>query len=532
MEFTRILLKKKLKVVSLYLYTLWYLNPIQIFFGLKKLFFKASIPVVRAPVVFRPANVEKIASISPNYVKISGNSSCSIFRHDVKELKDAGKDYLIPFSWHYWEWINSLHPLGATKFASQGVRDGVAGEKWRWHPYTCSKRIISISIFILNNLKNYELKKPHNFLITELKAAEMYLSKTIEYNVGANHVLTNYAALTVASKLLCGSEFNQKYYKYKRLFNVQFSSSVHFERSYAYSVQLVYEALLVWQIAGLRDWAFLNRLREVVRDLRQYNVDGLGEFGDRVIEQTPQIDDVWRLLQRLGGADQVEAKNLSVAPTYENILGYQVLRIESMSLVIDAGSPSPRNQPGHAHDSTGALAVTCYGNLVIGSSVTTTYERCLARSLQRSRRAYSKVINYGNVQEPWASFRVARRRHASAKFRAREKVLEVTVPTSIGRWWRTVTVRSDLFEITDTVEHLQPVVCQFILGEGASGEQVSDAVIMIYMAEGIKARFSMKAGEKLRLSKKKIGAGYGQYRTADIIKIHGVGSVTYEICVE
>lgn len=530
MKITSINSRRLVRLSFLYINAIRYLTVKQIIYGIYTRCKRTRSPrVARQRSRFLLEQTSKIEFLQPAYIQWCGAQSLSVFGLQAVDCVDYLDDYLVHFSFHYLDWLNTgSHEQVLMMFRSYVVEEEYK-DKWRWHPYTCSKRIISLAIFLANSKKGHESGGDCDLLIGELESCYTHLRRNFEYHVGANHVLTNWAATVIAEAVLCPEAMAISYERFKKEFFSQFCSALHYERSHAYSVQLIYEAALVFQFAGRTDQLFLGALIQVAQDLSCFEADGLTEFGDRVTEQTPQMPDVRKLLSRLHGGSPVdESMPVRNAPV-EEVLGYHILRKGCLTLVVDAGTPSPSYQPGHAHDSTGAIAVNYAGRPVIGSATTTTYERSLRRALQRSRRAYSKVLNAGVSQQHWASFRIAKRRPPTVTRQPNSKRLSIMMQTDRGKWTRSLGYAQAGFVITDLMTPESRILSQFILAEGARAIALSERSIGIVIDDVVRLQLNITNNGKIKIVKKTIGSGYLSFREAEVIKADGLAPVSYEI---
>jgi len=128
-------------------------------------------------------------------------------------------------------------------------------------------------------------------------------------------------------------------------------------------------------------------------------------------------------------------------------------------LILDAGPPGPRYQPGHAHCSLLSFEMSQGGRRVFVNSGTSTYERGEERLRQRGTAAHNTLMLDGEEQsEIWASHRMGRRAapldrgSAEHSFEAAHDGYLRLEGHPLHR--RRVTLEDDRLEVLDRVEGL------------------------------------------------------------------------------
>ena len=101
-----------------------------------------------------------------------------------------------------------------------------------WHPYVVSRRMPNQIIWSINNRK-------HSIFIKEISNEYEYLKRSLEYDIGANHLLSNYRALVFGSFFLLSGKRTKNIKKYVSLFFSELEKQVlpdggHYERSPMY----------------------------------------------------------------------------------------------------------------------------------------------------------------------------------------------------------------------------------------------------------------------------------------------------------
>lgn len=323
-------------------------------------------------------------------------------------------DYIVKFSAHYLDFLNSKKIDFHEKFLMILEYYKKSNSRYFYHSYSCSRRIINIHNFILNTrLSGYELMK----LIGLLREEYHLLRGKIEYEIDANHLLTNLCALACCEHLF-SSKMKYKF-RYLKEFKVQFSGGLHYERSFSYHSLLVNEFLLYCVIANENNLVeeFFNKTS--VTDLYGFlsDLDSYPQFGDCFSDT---INDDMETIK--------PHKKNSVLSQNEwfEIGGYWFFVSGNLKIIVDGGRPSPSFQPGHAHSSTLSINIFFNGKEVVTNLGTNTYDNCKRRDSQRAQSSYSspQLLNGENLQEVWSSFRVAKRRPIKFQIRKAALVLE------------------------------------------------------------------------------------------------------------
>ncbi|MEN8144186.1 MAG: heparinase II/III-family protein, partial [Gemmatimonadota bacterium] len=154
----------------------------------------------------------------------------------------------------------------------------------------------------------------------------------------------------------------------------------------------------------------LGRLRQMTQALVWLSrPDGsLRLFNDSANGIAPPADDLFASARAVLGAEPERRSGAFSLPG----TGFRGLVSEDQKtrLVVDAGEPAPRYQPGHAHCGLLSFELDWSGRSVIVDSGVHGYDGDPYREYVRSTRAHNTVSVGGSEQsEVWATFRVARR---------------------------------------------------------------------------------------------------------------------------
>ena len=125
------------------------------------------------------------------------------------------------------------------------------------HPYVISKRLINLSSYYSNRKNKIFDKKIKKLILDRIEKDYKSLINNIEHHIDANHLLTNYAALSIAGKIFNREDSFKRLYE--KTFISQFSS-LHYERSTSYTKQLIYEAYIYKSIVGIDNKYMIEKI--------------------------------------------------------------------------------------------------------------------------------------------------------------------------------------------------------------------------------------------------------------------------------
>lgn len=430
-----------------YFFTVQHLKIRQLFFQLYRKAFPvtASAKICKKKLIISN-DIQKLDFINSNDMEFSNNKICVLGRdvYDFKsnKLLSPDDDYLHEFSFFYFNWLFMQNIAQRNNLILNS--ESWTKEIFFMHPYVVSKRVLNSVTFLINS-ENLDTSIQEKVL-TRLKDDFLFLKNNIEYHIDANHLLTNYAALTISAKyfgLIEALNYTKIYWKE---FWIQCSDLLHYERSPAYTGQLINEAILIYQISDKRllKKNTLQHLTNILNFLINLLESGLKiNFVDNIWEQSPDLEQLRKLRSKLNPNSLTFKKKLPIS-----VAGYLFLHRERFNISLEAGSPSPKHQPGHAHDSTGGIEVS-YNDLplIVNPSIST-YENNKIRNIERSRIGHSTLQSIYPVQQTWSAFRVAKRSypvHALGRFTA-----GCSFFTKEGRFSRSITLYKKYITIKDS----------------------------------------------------------------------------------
>lgn len=315
----------------------------------------------------------------------------------------------------------------------------IVGDKW--NPYVIAERLMNWIGFCSQycDIANENIITYASWIHEQ--AYE--LRQSVEYQLGANHLLSEGRALLAAGSFLK----DENLYKYgKRLLRNEYKEQFlddggHYERSVSYhveSLQQYFEAITIMlKCHDMEAYQFIKMIRPAYNFLNGM-ISVLGKiplFNDSAYDYP--FYDARDFLSTANLLYSNEAPNAVDGEYYErwNLIdiqkepifwesrvwfqntGYLHYKIknksEKYSFYFDAADCGPDSNLGHTHaDALSVLLSNTNKELLVDSGVFT-YQAGEKRNLCRSTKAHNTVeIDGRNSAEIWSAFRVARRGHS------------------------------------------------------------------------------------------------------------------------
>jgi len=290
----------------------------------------------------------------------------------------------------------------------QAQRDGDA-----WHPYCISRRLpIWAQLFALREPPE-ELRD--RFLEIFACQAEV-LSKTLEFDLGGNHLLENLRALALAGSFLDGPLSESWLDLAMRQFRKQLAFQVlphgeHYEGSPMYHCQVLGNLLQVAVATtgvqnGLADDCRQNAA--AMHSFLQSILHPDGEiplFSDSCWGETHSVEEINALAQlvEIETAAQISRPTTVAGP-------YWIWRNDDDALIFDAGPVGASDLPAHAHCDLLGFEASIAGQRWFVDSGLFDYEESEMRDYCRSSAAHNVVtVDHQNCCDVWSRFRMGRR---------------------------------------------------------------------------------------------------------------------------
>lgn len=252
-------------------------------------------------------------------------------------------------------------------------------------------------------------------LLGSVAAQLDWLAGNVERHLRANHLQRNLTALAWG-ELVFQQERPARYLPelWDQLFVQVLPDGGHYERSPLYQAVALDDYLRTVGLcrgAGVAVPAeVLGRLSAMTKAfIKLSRPDGtLHLFNDAANGERPSREAILRVARRVLSIETEEVEGAFDLPD----VGYfgWIHPESGVRLVVDAGPPGPREQPGHAHCDMLSFEFDLDGHPVIVDAGVHGYDGDPFREYVRSTRAHNTVqIDGGEQHEMWATFRVARR---------------------------------------------------------------------------------------------------------------------------
>ncbi len=306
----------------------------------------------------------------------------------------------------------------------------IKGDKW--NPYVVAERLTNWIGYCVEYSKK-ELEKYASWIYSQA----IVLSKSIEYQLGGNHLLSEAKSLTYAGSFL---KDNALYLLGKRIIfdeaHEQFlSDGGHYERSVSYHVESLQQLFETYSILKQLNDPDADVLLDLMKKPYQFlngmiGVDGrIPLFNDSAVdypfydakdflstsafifsEGAPKGKEGYYA----GHWNWLEGSSQIIWPlkTFYEQTGYLHYRFPSnnYSLFMDVANNGPDYNLGHAHADALSILLTSTEKGVFVDSGVFTYQPGDNRNYCRSTKAHNTVeIDGLNSAEIWSAFRVARR---------------------------------------------------------------------------------------------------------------------------
>jgi uncharacterized heparinase superfamily protein len=397
----------------------------------------------------------------------------------------------------------------------------VPGRGPAWHPYPAALRAWSFCGIYRDLVQGGPIEAPFR---VELAAHADFLRRSLETDVGGNHLIKNLKAL-VGLAVFFGDHalLTTAINRLRRQIAVQvLPDGGHYERAPAYHCQVLGDLI---DVAGLLRAAQQDEpagLSEAIESMRRWLGAVLTPQGD-----VPILNDGFPVSPELLAAIRPGAPVVSplhVLPA----TGLSRITVGDWDVLADIGAPCPRELPAHAHADTLSCVVHIGAEPLIIDTGTSTYKAGAARDRERSTAAHNTVeVDRNNSTEVWGAFRAGRRARVFA-VSAHVEAGEVTVeaahdgyrhlpgrPTHHRRW----SVRADELRIDDTVtgRGRHHVTIRWHLAPDARLRLVSGGVAVATAAGEIGVTITATSEPTVTVATAEVSVGFGRTVTAPVL---------------
>jgi len=411
----------EIKKLILYINTLKYLKPIQVYYRLyyffrNRFFLKNQTKSLnKEPSSLKwSKGILNIDSLKKNKKFIFLN-----IEHQFKEEIDWNIDIygkLWTYNLNYFDYLNQqsntakegLELINTYIKKSLLLKDGK-------EPYPISLRGINwIKFLSKNKIKDQKINQ-------YLYADYQNLLYNLEYHLLGNHLLENGFSLYFAAYYF---DDKQLYKKAKKILINQLNEQIltdgaHFELSPMYHQIVLHRVLdcinLIQLNTKKKDDLFLfliEKAKLMLSWLQEitYKNGEIPMLNDSTNNIAPSSNQLFKYAEKIGLKWKVKALSTS---------GYRKVNVAQYELIIDIGNIKANYQPGHTHSDLFNFELYVKNKPFIVDTGISTYEKNNLRNQQRSTKAHNTVqVNNLNQTEVWGGFRVARR--------AKSKIVEET----------------------------------------------------------------------------------------------------------
>ena len=415
----------------LYVRTIRNMKPIQVFSRMKKMFgLGNSLGILPQPMPQDIRRFESVEELDYDKIFLSRFSADEFvdgwisFLHEKEKFNWKGEwlfreqSALWNFNLHYFEFLMPLtysykvthdaRYLERIKASILGwIENNPCGIGTGWMSYTIAVRIVYwwSCFFTFSNVLEDRFKRR---MLASMYEQYVYLSGHLEKDLLANHYLEDLKAL-----ILCAIAFqdermlNKALTEFKKQCREQIlPDGMHYELSPMYH-KIILEAVLRVAVA-------LKSVGKQDREIEAYlpkMLDAANAFEDGM-ERIPLFNDggnnVAKSLDALLDATQnhYEMTPEKIASLPDS--GYYFFRNGVWTLMVDAGRPGAKENPGHTHCDAMSFELFREGHPVLVNCGTYAYQ-CADRAFFRSTRAHNTLSISGTEQsECWGAFRMGR----------------------------------------------------------------------------------------------------------------------------
>lgn len=425
-----------IKKIKLYINTIRYLKPKQVFFQLKR---KVEKDISMNVSSFSINNCDPLKlkvdelDLDEGYLerfdvtKILKNQIVLLneeYALDTNNWNNPKASHLWNFNLHYFEFAvalaGSYYKTNDIKYYSKfkellnswiDANRDIKGDAWQ--AYTISLRIPNL--FICFDLFGEIFEEDTGFrekVLQNLYLQYQHLREHQELHLLGNHYFENLKTILICS-LYFGKKrtYKTNILRLKKEMKVQIlEDGLHFELSIMYHKIILEDIIRIAVSLRQREpkdmASILLTIQKMVDTLASLE-KGMGKIplfndaGDGVAKESYQL---LKATKRL----------FSIEPVYKtdfSISGYYKLYKDNIAIMCDAGKLGPDYMPGHGHCDALSFELSIAGNPVFVNSGTYQYQGEL-RNYFRSTEAHNTVV-IGNQQqsEYWGEHRVARRIH-------------------------------------------------------------------------------------------------------------------------
>lgn len=492
----------KLNRISIYLNTIKYLKPTQVYYQLwyrlKRRVFKYKNPY------FHSSPITQHPSLNNSINNSSSKMTFNFLNLSYKFQDDIDWNYLSNgklwcYNLNYFDFIHDMDVTTAESTILDYINQ-LDSKSVGIDPYCISLRGINWIKWLVTNPPIHQSSN-HPIIQSSLLSQFSHLTRFLEYHLQGNHLLENVISLLWAGIYFQNDSWTKRA---KKLLSQQLKEQILPDGSH-FELSPMYHQILLGRLLDICSFLGTRLLEESVSTTKQSSVENLQQLLKKTISN--MLTYLNSITFSNGDIPMVNDSTYGIAPTTNELnskagrLGFtinsstqqlnnpQLIRTPSYELFIDVAQIGPDYIPGHAHADTFSFILNTKSPFIVDTSIST-YENNELRHYQRSTKAHNTVeVNGKDSSQVWSSFRVANR----------AKVYDVQISDgcisakhdgykSIGCIHERIFEYGNEIEITDILESKQDVigVAYFHFNDDVKVSIINNTVI----ANGVKIEFN------------------------------------------
>lgn len=461
--------------LSLYLRTIYRMRPIQIYSRLKRILGLESTFGVRPQPM--PEKIRRFESVKeldydavfllrfPADEFIAGRMT---FLHETEQFDWDGewdfpnRSALWNYNLHYFEFLmpmvysyEATHDVkylkGVENFISGWIEHNPRGVGVGWAPYTISIRLVYwfSCFFTLSDVLEDKFKIR---MLSSMYEQYTHLSVHLEKDLLANHYLENLKAMVLCAVAFCDERMLVRALaEFKNQCEKQIlPDGVHYELSPMYH-QIVLENVLrvtaALRSVGRQDHEIESLLPNMLAASVSFEggLERIPLFNDGGCNVAKSLD---ALLLTAKNHFGLEAKRRDSLPDS----GFYFFRMEPWTLIVDAGLPGARENPGHVQCDAMSFELFRAGHPVLVNCGTYAYQ-CADRPFFRSTSAHNTLSIAGAEQsECWSAFRMGKGSSVKVKDAGKNGIQMIMTDQCGNTAERWIRMENEKLLISDTVQ--------------------------------------------------------------------------------
>lgn len=419
---------KYIYLFIIYFNTIKYLKFSQIFYRIKKIYFKKFKKLNTKIKFFKLSNIpiktnsflEKNIEMNENYIVLL-NKKVYLYKLN---WNNSNYNKLLIYNLNYFDFLLSKYANNNTTFCIRIINKWIKNCQNQlsdaWDPYPTSRRLINWIKWIKKNEINI------NEINISIYLQTRWLYKNLEYDLLGNHIIANCSSLIISGSYFDTEESNKWLKKGIKLLINQIDEQIlkdgcHFERSTMYHSIILLDLLDVlnftYQISeknnNYSSYILFKKINFVVEKMfswqnKMTHLDNkLSFFGDAAVSDIREIHDLQKYAKNIG-------ININLVSTDKlanmNDSGFISFNNTKYKIILNVGNIKANYIPGHSHADPLSYELSIFDEKIISNCGVSDYNNSERRILEKGTSFHNTVkINNLNASEMWESFRVGRR---------------------------------------------------------------------------------------------------------------------------